>query len=134
VTATQKRILIVDDDPRVRLILRAALERMKDGYEIVAVGGGVEALEHVRDGPFALVISDVRMPGIDGIELAEGIRAMGMDIALIWITAYGCHKLQAEGERLDIDRCLDKPLSIQEIRQAALDALDDDLIPDNVDR
>jgi len=118
------RILIVDDDPRVLLILRATLERMRDGYQIVAARDGTEALEKIRDEPFDLVITDVRMPGVDGIELVEAIRTSNSHTAVVWITAYGCHKLQAEYSRLDVYRCLDKPLRIGEIRQAALEALE----------
>jgi two-component system response regulator GlrR len=118
-----KRILIADDDPRVLLILRTALERMNKGYRIATAQDGVEALVKARDGSFDLVISDVRMPGLDGVELAQAIRAFDVDIAIVWITAYGCLGLQAESERLGIYRCLDKPLRIDEIRQAARKAL-----------
>lgn len=117
-----KRILIADDDPRVLLILRTTLERMKNGYRIVAARDGTEALHKVAAQPFDLVVTDVRMPGIDGIELVEAIRASKLDMAVIWITAYGCNKLQAECDRLDVYCCLDKPLRIGEIRQAALEA------------
>lgn len=119
-----KRILIADDDPRVLLILRATLERMSNGYEIVAARHGTQALEKVEDEPFDLVITDVRMPGLNGIELVEAIRALNVNTAVIWITAYGCHRLQAECDRLDVYRCLDKPLRIGQIRQAALQALE----------
>lgn len=118
-----KRILIADDDPRVLLILRTTLERMKNGYRIVAARDGTEALHKVAAQPFDLVVTDVRMPGIDGIELVEAIRASKLNMAVIWITAYGCNKLQAECDRLDVYCCLDKPLRIGEIRQAALEAL-----------
>ena len=118
------RILLADDDPRVLLILRTTLERMKNGYEIVATRDGTEALHTITAQPFDLVITDVRMPGLDGIELVEAIRASKLNMAVIWITAYGCHKLQEECDRLDVYRCMDKPLRIGEIRQAALEALE----------
>jgi CheY-like chemotaxis protein len=127
------RILIVDDDPRVLLILRATLERMSNGYQIVAAQAGTEALEKIRDKPFDLVITDVRMPGIDGIELVKAIRTLNLNTAVIWITAYGCHKLQEECDRLAIDRCLEKPLRIGEIRQAALAALENKHRSENTD-
>ena len=116
------RVLIVDDDPRVPLTLRTTLERMKYGYRIVAAQDGTEALQRVTAQPFDLVITDVRMPGIDGIEFVEAIRASTLNTAVIWITAYGCHRLQAECECLEIYRCLDKPLRIGQSRQAALGA------------
>ena len=128
-----RRILIADDDPMVLIILRATLERMKNGYRIVAVQDGMEALRRVEAELFDLVITDVRMPGIDGIVLVEAIRALQVHTAAIWITAYGCHKLQAECERLDIYRCLDKPLRIGEIRQAVIEALETRVRPDRTD-
>jgi CheY-like chemotaxis protein len=131
--AKDKRILIADDDPRVLLILRAILERMRGGYLVVAAGSGTEALEKIEDRPFDLVITDVRMPGVDGIELVEAIRALNRNTAVIWITAYGCHKLQAECDRLAVHCCLDKPLRIGEIRQAALEALGIDISSEKTD-
>lgn len=118
-----KRILIVDDDPSVLLILQATLERLGNRYTVEAAGDSREALKKVEDQPFDLVISDVRMPGIDGIKLVEMIRALNAETAIIWITAYGCQKLKDEHERLNVYSCLEKPLRIKEIRQAALQAL-----------
>jgi len=119
----RKQILIVDDDPKVLLILRVTLERMKSGYQIEVAHGGREALEKVEEKPFDLVITDVRMPDIDGIELVEAIRALQSHTSVIWITAYGCHNLKGECTRLAVCRCLDKPLRIGQIRQAAREAL-----------
>lgn len=118
-----RRILIVDDDPTVLHILHAILAHMRNGYQIVAAQDGRAALAMIEDEPFDLVITDIKMPGVDGIELAESIQGMNATTAVIWITAYGCHRLQAECERLGIYRCLDKPLRISEIRQVALEAL-----------
>jgi DNA-binding NtrC family response regulator len=121
--AQHRQILIVDDDPVVLLILRATLERMANGYLIVATSNGAEALAEIDDTPFDLVVTDVRMPGIDGIELVEEIRARKIDTPVIWITAHGCYNLQAESARLDVYRCLDKPLRIEKIREAARQAM-----------
>lgn len=124
-----KRILIVDDEPRVLSILGMILDRMnkmeqiKYGFEIVTADGGKQALREVEQGAFDLVISDVIMPGMGGVELVEAIRALGLETAVIWITAFGSQALQADRKRLDVHSCLDKPLLINEIRQAALDAM-----------
>jgi CheY-like chemotaxis protein len=120
----QAQILIADNDPRVLLILNATLERMKKECRIVAVRDGTEALQELRNQPFDLLITDVRMPGIDGIELVEKVRDLDLDTKVIWITAYGCRRLQRERERLTVHGCLDKPLRIGGIRQAALEALE----------
>ena len=128
------RILIVDDDPKVLLILSTALKRMENGYRVVAVQSGTEALQLVKAEPFDLVVTDVRMPGIDGIELVQNIRDLNLNTMVIWITAYGCSRLQAQRDRLDIFRCLDKPIGIGEIRQAAVEALETNMGSERTDK
>ena len=129
-----RRILIADDDPTVLLILRATLERMRGNCWIVTALDGAEALQQIAAQPFDLVITDIRMPRIDGVELVEELRLSGADTEVIWITAYGCNRLEDECARLQIYRCLDKPLRIGEIRQAAEDALGLGQIPKKVDK
>ena len=119
-----KRILVVDDDANVLLVMRATLENLGSGTKVVAASNGQEAIEKIKQEPFDLLISDVRMPGMDGIALVEATRELGLHTAVIWITAYGCDKLKADRERLDVFLCLEKPLRIGEIRQAALEALE----------
>lgn len=118
-----RRILIADDDPTVLLILRATLERMKGNCSIVTAPDGAEALQEIAAQPFDLVITDIRMPRVDGVEVVEELRLSGADTQVIWITAHGCNRLEEECQRLRVYRCLDKPLRIGEIRQAAEDAL-----------
>lgn len=119
-----KRILIVDDDPRVLFVLRAALERTGDGYEIETAGNGREALAKLEGEVFDLVITDIRMPGMNGVELVRSMRASALETAVIWITGHGCYALRAEKDRLDIRTCLEKPLRLGEIRQATQNALE----------
>jgi YesN/AraC family two-component response regulator len=126
----KKRILIADDNPKVLLILKATLERMEAAYTIVTARNGKEALREFEKEVFDLVITDVRMPGLDGIELVEEIRALDTETAIIWITAYGCKNLHDDRIRLNVHHCLDKPLRIGEIRYAALKALDEEISRD----
>jgi DNA-binding NtrC family response regulator len=118
-----KRILAIDDDERVLFVLRRTLMRMRNGYEIVTARNSREALDEINARPFDLVITDLRMPGMDGVELTEKIRALNSDTVVIWITAYGCHKVEAEAARLSVYKCLEKPLKVTEIRQIAQEAL-----------
>lgn len=118
-----KSILIVDDDPRVMFVLRTSLERVISGVRTITAGGGREALEKIKHERFDLVITDIKMPGISGVQLTEAIRAINTRTKIIWITAYGCQNIQDNIDGLDVFRCLDKPLRIGEIRQAALEAL-----------
>jgi CheY-like chemotaxis protein len=67
------RILIVEDDPNLRVVIRMVLERA--GYEVAEARHGVAALESIGTGPPDLVIADMRMPLMDGVELMEQIRS-----------------------------------------------------------
>jgi CheY-like chemotaxis protein len=130
-----KRILVVDDEDKLLTTLEMILDRMNGdrynedlgigeySFEIVTVRDGWEALQRLKEEPFDLLISDLVMPRIDGVELVEELRDMGLDTAVVWITAYGSQGLKADCRRLDVYQCLDKPLLIGEIRQAALDAM-----------
>ena len=118
-----KRILVVDDDERVLFVFHDALVRLGNEYEIVTARNGREALKKVGEAPFDLIITDLRMPDIDGIALTEAIRDSSSSVSVIWMTAYGCHTLKAEAARLAVHRCLDKPLEISEIRKTAREAL-----------
>ena len=120
----RKRILIVDDDERVLWVLHDALVRVEDGYEVVTARSGREALHEFGKQPFDLVITDLRMPGMDGVELTRAIRALDPGAAVIWITAYGSHEVRDELARLAVYDCLDKPLEIAEIRQVVREALE----------
>ena len=118
-----KRILVVDDDERVLLVFHDALMRLGCEFEIVTARNGREALEKAREAPFDLIITDLRMPDVDGIALTEAIREMDTGVVVIWMTAFGCHTFRDEAARLAVYRCLDKPVEIGEIREAACQAL-----------
>jgi rubredoxin/CheY-like chemotaxis protein len=118
-----KHILVVDDDERVLFVLRRTLMKLSDEYEIVTARNGREALDKVGTRPFDLVITDLRMPGIDGVELTEQVKARNSGTVVIWVTAYGCHQVEAEVARLSVYKCLEKPLKVTEIRQIAQEAL-----------
>jgi two-component system response regulator HydG len=121
----RSRILIVDDEELVLLVLRDGLVAFCDKYEVETAQSGLEALRKFKDMGFDLVITDLRMADMDGVELTEAIRAWDPEAMVIWITAYDCHKMRAEAERLAVYRCLDKPLEIPEIRAVVSEALEE---------
>ena len=118
------RILIVDDQPLVRFVMERALEKLAFDCELLAVGDGREALEALNSQAFDLIITDLRMPDVDGVELTERARARGSAAAVVWITAYGCARYRTEAERLNVFRCVEKPLEVHLMRQVAREALD----------
>ncbi|MBU4320430.1 MAG: response regulator [Nitrospinae bacterium] len=83
-----ERILAVDDEPDM-LKLLSMIIREKTPYEIVTTNNPLEALEMAKKGGFDIVIADLKMPGLDGMELLEAIKRTDADIPVIIITAYG---------------------------------------------
>lgn len=118
-----ERILIVDDRDLVLFVMERALEKLDVDCELVAVKSGREALEAIEDQTFDLIITDLKMPDMDGVELTERIRAAESDAVVVWITAYGCEGFRREAERLGVFRCVEKPLEVKLIRKMAREAL-----------
>jgi DNA-binding NtrC family response regulator len=118
-----KRILIVDDEKGVLLVLRDALSKLSDGYHIVTAQNGREGLDLALAEPFDLVITDVRMPVMGGVELTEAIKSARPDTPVIWMTAHGFALVEDDAARLGVLQCLQKPLDLAEIRQAVQQAL-----------
>ncbi|MBN1937475.1 MAG: response regulator [Anaerolineae bacterium] len=122
-TDGKKRVLIVDDEEHVLFILHGALARLGDCCEVVAVADGWTALEQARQQPIDLLLTDLRMPGLDGVALTEQVRALYPRIVVIWMTAYGSATLREQAERLGIYGCLDKPVEVSDIRSMVRQAL-----------
>lgn len=80
-------ILVVDDEKNYLLVLSAVLE--DEGYEVLTAQGGHEALEIQKSSDLDLILSDMKMPAMDGIELLENIKALDPDLPVIMMTAHG---------------------------------------------
>ncbi len=91
------RILVVDDDPAMVSFLGEVLE--ENGYEVVGAGSGVEALGALEVGDVGLVISDIEMPGMRGLELLKEIHARKPDQLVVLITAFGSMELAVQAVR-----------------------------------
>src|SRR5688500_13315708 len=83
----EKKVLVVEDEANMRRILSAMLSR--EGFQITTAEDGQQALELLERGSFPLVISDLRMPHMDGLELLRQLKRRGMRTELILITAHG---------------------------------------------
>jgi PAS domain S-box-containing protein len=119
--APHLRILSVDDDPLLIRSLRDALEL--DGHAVVSARGGQEGIDAFRaaeasDEPFSLVITDLGMPHVDGRKVASAIKSDSPSTPVILLTGWG-NRLVAEGEvPPDVDRVLNKPPKLGELRAA----------------
>ncbi len=115
-------ILIVDDDERVRFVLNRALLGLQEGYHVETAQSGDEALQKATARPYDIVITDIVMPGLDGVDLTEAIKHLYPDTVVIWITAHGRYRFQSDERRLDIYQCLEKPIPVAKIRQVVVGA------------
>jgi len=118
-----KRILVVDDEESVVFFLGENLAELGPGYEVETARSGEEALAKIARQPFDLVITDLRMPGVDGLELLKTLHATQPDTRLILMTAYGSDRVEAEARRLAVYRYITKPFRIEDLVDAARQAL-----------
>jgi CheY-like chemotaxis protein/predicted regulator of Ras-like GTPase activity (Roadblock/LC7/MglB family) len=120
-----RHILIVDDEPRVAFFLSKALEHASQDYQVSVAHSGEEALDILNRTPVDLLVTDLRMPGISGLELMRWVRASNPKTRTILITAYGNDEVEAEAHRLEAYRYITKPFSLDAFTQAAQEALRD---------
>lgn len=106
------RLLCVDDDPAIRDVLRLALERA--GYAIEIAGDGAEALAKARSGRFDLIVLDVGLPEMDGLEVCRNIRRES-EVPILFLTARADEVDRIVGLELGADDYVTKPFSPREL-------------------
>ncbi|MCZ6550650.1 MAG: sigma-54 dependent transcriptional regulator, partial [candidate division NC10 bacterium] len=116
------RILIVDDEAGMREFLSIFLER--EGFDVECAEDGQEALQAVQEARFDLIISDLRMPTLDGIRLLEGLQKFQSEVPVILITAYASAESAIEAMKLGAYDYLTKPFRVEEIREVITRALE----------
>jgi DNA-binding NtrC family response regulator len=121
--AERKCILVVDDDEQVLFFLKEALQALGPWCEVHIARSGLEAADMIAENPFALVITDLRMPGIDGMELTETIRKTSRETTVIWITAFRSRETDLAAEQLAVYCCLEKPVRAAQMRRIVPKAL-----------
>jgi len=107
------RILVVDDDPKIRTVVRRGLAY--EGYRVVEAASGEEGLEKAREHLPDLVILDVMMPGIDGLEVTRRLRSGGDEVAILMLTARDEVKDRVVGLETGADDYLVKPFNFEEL-------------------
>ncbi|MBN2390200.1 MAG: response regulator [Anaerolineae bacterium] len=117
-----RRILIVDDEECVAFTLREGLQKLPR-CEIVVTSSGQQALELFKKQPFDLLITDYKMPDLDGVALASCIQKNYPGTGIIMITAYGYDLIHDPVAARAIQRVLQKPIRLSEIRDVALETL-----------
>jgi DNA-binding response OmpR family regulator len=114
------RILLVDDEQSIQTLLSYPLQ--KDGYEVVNATDGRQALARFDEGPFDLVVLDVMLPQVDGLEVCRRMRARST-VPIIMLTAKAEEVDKVVGLELGADDYITKPFSVREFRSRVRAAL-----------
>ncbi len=104
-----RTILVVDDEPNYLIVLSEILR--EEGFEVFTAESGIEGLPIVRDADLDLVISDMKMPGMDGIQFMENIKKINRRLPVILVTAYAEVEKAVEAMRLGAFNYIAKPFS-----------------------
>jgi two-component system OmpR family response regulator len=112
-TETPAKVLVVDDEPSIRELVTTVLRY--EGFDVATAMNGRAALAAVQEGRFDLVVLDVMMPGLDGFDVAERMRADGFDTPVLFLTARTGLDDKARAFGLGADDYVTKPFSLAEI-------------------
>ena len=108
-----KKVLLVDDDPTIRDSMRLFFDA--EGCRYTSVESAERALEELASGSYDLIISDYKLPGMDGLEFLVRIRESHPAVPKIFITAYGGPGLFSQAEQLGVSGCIEKPLTPEKV-------------------
>lgn len=108
------KVLVVEDDYSSRELLRICIE--KEGYQCQTANDGIDGFNLFKKYNPDLIISDVRMPHMNGIELLESIRKISKDVIIVFITGHGNEELALQALQLGANNYLKKPVDITEIK------------------
>jgi DNA-binding response OmpR family regulator len=108
-----QRVLVVDDDPTVSDVVRRYLERA--GYQVALAGDGYDALAAYAENRPDLLVLDLMLPGIDGLEVARRLRSTDADLPIVMLTALGDEADRVLGLQLGADDYVTKPFSPREL-------------------
>jgi len=109
-------ILVVDDESAIRYSITKTLQRV--GYQVDSAASGEEAIQKMQQQPFDVVLTDIRMPGISGVDLLGKVKEQAPDAIVILLTGYASLDTAVESLRLGAHDYLIKPSSSQDIRDS----------------
>lgn len=117
----RSRILLVDDDPSLLRLMSIRLS--SEGYEVFSAHGGTEALQAIKNQHFDLVLSDLRMPDLDGLSLFKRFLELGKETPVILMTAHGTIDDAIAATREGVTGFLTKPIDHDELRKTLKEAI-----------
>jgi DNA-binding response OmpR family regulator len=108
------RIMIIEDDEEMRSLLKDFFE--EEGFETDSVSNGVDALRMLSKDHFDLVITDIRMPGLTGLDILPRIRSLKPETPIIVMTAYGSDDVRRRSLERGATTYLEKPIHLSKLR------------------
>jgi two-component system, NtrC family, response regulator AtoC len=115
------RILVVDDEEKMRRLLEMSLRNM--GHEVVMAADGREALANCEEAPFDLILTDLKMPHMDGMQVLKALRDRGDDVPVIVLTAFGTIETAVAAMKLGASDYIIRPFEMETIELAVTRAL-----------
>lgn len=109
------KILVVDDEEGARELFFTILT--DEGYDVTLANGGQDALALFQNDQFDLVVTDIKMPGMDGLQLLQEIRKAGSKVDVIMVTAYGEVETYLKAMSLGAAEYINKPIRIKELKR-----------------
>ncbi|MCX6101939.1 MAG: sigma-54 dependent transcriptional regulator [Proteobacteria bacterium] len=116
------KILVVDDEESIREFFQIMLKR--EGYEVFTAANGKEGLEHLKKNPVDLIISDIQMPELSGLELLSKVREIDPEMVVMMITAFGSTEIAVEAMKRGAYDYIQKPFKIDEVKIIIRQALE----------
>ena len=116
-----KTILVVDDEKDIRISLGGILE--DEGYQVISAASGIDAIEAVREDLPDLVLLDIWMPGMDGLETLEKLKSFFPNITVIMISGHGTIETAVKATKLGAFDFIEKPLSLDKVLITVVNAL-----------
>ena len=107
------KILVIDDDPNMRRLIELYLN--KENFVVDAVGSARSSVEKIRQGLYHLVITDLQMPDMDGLEFIRRIRAFNEEIPIVVTSAYSRGKIVNQALEAGASNVLEKPFDQQQL-------------------
>lgn len=119
-----KRLLIVDDEETLTFSLYQTFINAPIECEVVTASSGEEAMERVNKAPFDIIITDIAMPGISGLEVLTKVKDHNPETQVIVVTAYGSDEREEEAYNLGADFYIEKPFDIRELKSLVIKMLE----------
>lgn len=117
----KKRILVIEDDEEMRSLLKDFF--LEEGFETDSVSNGSEAFRKLVKESFVLVITDIRMPGLTGLDILPGIRKLQPEVPIIVITAFGSEEFRQRALERGATAYLEKPIQFNKLRSLVCEML-----------